>query len=66
MAYKYRIRVMESERGWGQDVWTEDYNTVEEAKARIQSVNTQDYANVSAGVPDWYMRAFEEITLVEV
>ena len=63
MAYKYRIRVMESERGWGQDFWTEDYDTPEEAKARILEVNSD---NVSYTAPDWYMMAFEEITVVEV
>ena len=66
MAYKYRIRVMESERGWGQDTWNEDFNTPEEARARINEVNNHDYSNGSAGVPDWYMRAFDEITVIEV
>ena len=36
---KYRVTLLESERGWGQDTWTEDYNTYEEAWARIKSVS---------------------------
>ena len=63
MTYKYRIRVMESERGWGQDYWNEDFDTPEEAKARIKEINSR---NTATTAPDWYMRAFEDITLVEV
>ena len=31
----YRIQVMESERGWGQDYWHEDYDTYEGNMIRI-------------------------------
>lgn len=51
---KYRIFLMESERGWGQERWTEDYDTLTEAKARILEVNSQ---NTAETVPDWYMVA---------
>ena len=33
---KYRVFLMESERGWGRDYWTEDYDTYEEEKSRIE------------------------------
>lgn len=59
---KYRIFLMESERGWGQDHWTEDYDTYEAAKARIESVNSK---NVSLTAPDWYMKADDRIEVVE-
>jgi len=59
---KYRIFVMESERGWGQDRWTEDYDTYEEAKKRITEVNSK---NTSITAPDWYMQAEDRVEVVE-
>lgn len=59
---KYRIRVVESERGWGQDRWTEDYDTYEEAKKRIKDINSK---NTALSAPDWYMQADELIEAVE-
>ena len=59
---KYRVFLLESERGWGQDTWTEDYATYEEAWARIKSVNE---ANVSDTAPDWYMMAEAKVEIVE-
>jgi len=63
MTVKYRVNLMESERGWGQDYWTEDYDTLAEAKERVRSVNAQ---NTSLTAPDWYMKADEKIEAVEV
>jgi len=63
MATKYRVFLFESERGWGQDSWTEDYNTHAEAKERIRSVNAK---NTSPTAPDWYMIAEDRIEAVEV
>jgi len=60
---KYRVYLMESERGWGQERWTEDYDTYEEALQRIQSVNDKNTAPVA---PDWYMQAEEKIEAVKV
>ena len=60
---KYRVYLMESERGWGQERWTEDYDTYEEALQRIQSVNAENTAPVA---PDWYMCAEEKIEAVKV
>jgi hypothetical protein len=60
---KYRVQLMESERGWGQEYWHEDYDTIEEAKERIRSVNVN---NTATSAPDWYMRAFDDIETIEV
>lgn len=59
---KYRVFLMESERGWGRDYWTEDYDTYAEAKERIRSVNAQ---NTAQHAPDWYMMAENRIEAVE-
>lgn len=59
---KYRIQLVESERGWGRDYWHEDYDTHEEAKARIKSVNAK---NTSLTAPNWYMQAYDTIEVVE-
>lgn len=59
---KYRIKLVESERGWGQEYWTEDYDTRDEAQERIRSVNAE---NVAQKAPDWYVAAFPEIEIVE-
>ena len=42
MSVKYRVHLMESERGWGQDYWSEDYDSLEEAKERIRKVNADN------------------------
>ena len=59
---KYRLNLMESERGWGQDYWSEDFDTREEAEARMKEVNSR---NTSLVAPDWYMQALD-IQIVEV
>jgi hypothetical protein len=59
---RYRIFLLESERGWGQEYWTEEYNTYEEAKSRIKFVNEQ---NVSDTAPDWYMQAEDRVEVIE-
>lgn len=59
---KYRLNLMESERGWGQDYWHEDFNTREEAEARMKEVNSW---NTSLVAPDYYMQALS-ISIVEV
>lgn len=62
MTVKYRIQLVESERGWGQEYWSEEYDTFEEAKERIKDVNSK---NIGATVPGWYMQAEETIEAVE-
>jgi len=59
---KYRIFLVESERGWGQDRWHEDYDTYQEAKWRILIVNSK----LPAGpAPDYYLQAEDRIEVVE-
>ena len=59
----YRIFIVESERGWGQDYWSEDYPTFEAAKKRIVEINSK---NTSRTAPDWYMQAEDRVEVVEV
>ena len=63
MAVKYRVFLMESERGWGRDFWTEDFDTHEEAKKRIREINSK---NTSLTAPDYYCQAEDRIEVVEV
>lgn len=62
MTVKYRVFLLESERGWGRDTWTEDYDTYEEAKERIRSVNAENTAPVA---PDYYMQAEDRIEVID-
>lgn len=63
MSVKYRVQLVESERGWGREYWHEDYDTFEEAQKRIQEVNSM---NTGSTAPDWYMQAEQVIEAVEV
>lgn len=63
MTVKYRVHLMESERGWGREYWHEDYDTYEEAQKRVEEVNSK---NTGSTVPDWYMQAEETIEAVKV
>jgi hypothetical protein len=54
---------MSSERGWGRDYWTEDFDTMQEAKARIKWYNDKNTAELA---PDYYEQATETVTAVEV
>lgn len=58
---KFRIYVMESERGWKKEYWTEDFDTEEQAWDRIHSING---ANVYDKVPDYYMIAERRVEVV--
>lgn len=60
--YKYRISLMDSDSWSGQSFWTEDFDTPEEAQARITEVNVK---NVSPIAPDYYVKAFTDIKVVE-
>ncbi len=59
---KWKVQIIESERGWGQRVdETLEFNTFEEAKAhqkKFNKPNEEDYAKTKY-VPDWYMYATE-------
>lgn len=63
MTVKYRVKMMSSERGWGREYWTEDYNTLAEAKMRIRTVNGQ---NTSARAPDYYEQAEEFVEALDL
>ena len=63
MTYKYRITIIESERGWGRSYSHEDYNTRAEAEAAIKRINS---LNTSTVVPDYYEVADSRIEIVEV
>lgn len=51
----YRVSYLESERGWGQDRWTTDYTSEEEAKKMVQETN-EKYCS-SQTTPDYYIQA---------
>lgn len=58
---RYMISLMESERGWGQDYWFEYYDSYEEAKRRIDEVNSK---NTTIRAPDYYIQAEEKIVVI--
>jgi len=58
---KYRVKMMESERGWGRDYWDVDFDTRKEAEAYMKKINDQNTATIA---PDYYMQALS-IELVE-
>ena len=60
---KYRIQIVESERGWGREYWHEDFETYEEAVARIKEVNEK---NTALSAPEWYMQAESTVEAIEV
>jgi len=56
---KYRVDVIESERGWGQKIDDRTYfDTFEEAKAYQKKVNS---ANTAETAPDIYWRAEDPV-----
>ena len=63
MATKFRITCLSSERGWGREYWTEDFNTLNEAKARIKWYNDK---NTALTAPDYYEQAEEKVIVVKV
>lgn len=62
MSCKFRVIVMESERGWGQKRFYQDFDTVEEAAKYRDNINAQ---NKPGPAPDWYMVAENNILVVE-
>jgi len=66
MTHKFRVTIVESERGWGRKTEYDYFDTVEEAikfRDHINSFN-EPVSHLSE-VPDWYMYAEKEITVVE-
>jgi len=55
MKAKYKVTIIESERGWGQRIDEEKlFDTKAEADAFVKKFNAQ---NTATEVPDWYMVA---------
>ena len=59
---KYRVFLCETCEPAFIDEWHEDFDTLEEAKRRIISVNV---GNHFAGSKDWYIQAKEKIEEVK-
>jgi hypothetical protein len=59
---KYRIQVVESERGWGQEYWQEDFDSYDQAMLRIKEINSGNTALIA---PDHYVQADNHIEEVE-
>jgi hypothetical protein len=51
---KYKVTVIESERGWGQSYETEYYLTEADAHNRVKSINDK---NTATHAPDFYVKA---------
>ena len=58
---KFVVKMMESERGWGQDYWDVEFDTRAEAEAYMNEVNSK---NTSLVAPDYYMQALR-VEMVE-
>ena len=52
--YVYRVEMMESEHGWGQNYWTVDFNSEDEA---IRYINETNRENTTDYAPDYYIVA---------
>lgn len=59
---KFLVKMMESERGWGQDYWDVEFDTRAEAETYMKEVNARNTSHVA---PDYYMQALR-IEMVEV
>lgn len=59
---KWAVEFMESERGWGQNHWTNHYDTKEEAARAFNETNAM---NTASRAPDYYIKAIsiKEVTL---
>jgi hypothetical protein len=66
MTYKFEVCTIESERGWGQRREYELFDTVEEAIAYRDRINSFNEPLKPGDIaPDWYMIAEQEIRVVE-
>lgn len=62
MTHKFQVNTIESERGWGQTRESALFDTIEEAIAYRDRINSR---NKPGPAPDWYMVAEQEIRVVE-
>ena len=58
---RYLVEYMESERGWGQDYWSVEYATHEEAKKAFYDTNKWLYDAKST--PDIYTMALKIVEI---
>lgn len=58
---KFRVKMMESERGWGQDYWHVDFDTRAEAEKYMADTNAR---NTASFAPDYYIQA-QGIEMIE-
>lgn len=66
MKEKYQVTVIESERGWGQKIEYELFDTYEEAVKYRDHINSfNNPLKPGEIVPDWYMIAKQKISIVE-
>ena len=66
MTHKFRVTVVESERGWGRRYETADFDTFSEAKVYRDQINSQNKPlGPGEMAPDWYMIAETEIRVIE-
>jgi hypothetical protein len=63
MSCKFRVTVIESERGWGQKTEYQYFDTVEKAIEYRDAIN--EVNEMESVIPDWYMVAEKEIVVVE-
>lgn len=59
---KYRIQVVETERGWGREYWQEQFDSYDQAVLRIKEINSGNTALVA---PDYYVQADNQIEEIE-
>lgn len=55
--FKFKIRITEHERGWGQRSEFQEFDTYEEAVGAISQINSKNTASVA---PNWYETAEPE------
>jgi hypothetical protein len=59
---KYRVDLIESERGWGQNLWdSEDFDSLEDAKKFTKEYNDR---NNEVTVPDYYIYATDPYRVI--
>ncbi len=58
---KYKVRMMESERGWGQKHWNEYFDTPEAAAKYWKEMDDQ---NEPGPAPDYYIQPIGAIEVV--
>ena len=51
----YKVRYIESEAGWGSDIWITEYKTEKEALEMVKKTN--DYYGNKSRTPSYYILA---------